>query len=66
MSLGVGKVARASGSSDVLRESLLEDMGIASIWSSAPPIEGCTSSGDTSKPVSFSSESVKKVYFRFA
>lgn len=54
MSLGVGKVARASSSSDVLRESLLEDMGMASIWSSIPPKEGSTSSGETSKPVSFS------------
>lgn len=54
MSLGVGSVALASSSSDVLKESLLDDMGMASVWSSSPPKDGCASSGDTSKPVSLS------------
>lgn len=31
MSLGVGSVALASGSSDMLRESLLDDVGMASV-----------------------------------
>lgn len=54
MSLGVGRVARASGSSDKLSESLLEDVGIASVCSSSLGAVCCTSSGETSKPVSVS------------
>lgn len=59
MSLGVGSVALASVSSDMLRESLLDDMGMASVWSSVPPMEGLASSGDTSKPVSLSPKGQK-------
>lgn len=62
MSLGVGSVALASGSSDMLRESLLEDIGMASVWSSAPPMDGSTSSGDTSKPVSLSPQGEKQTF----
>lgn len=54
MSHGVGSVALESVSSDMLRESLLDDTGMASVSSSAPPMDGGASSGDTSKPVSFS------------
>lgn len=60
MSLGVGSVALASTSSDRLRESLLDDIGMASVWSSAPPMDGSTSSGDTSNPVSRSPRTQKQ------
>lgn len=63
MSLGVGRVGLASGSSDMLRESLLDDIGIASVWSSIPPEDGSTSSGDTSKPMSLSSWGQTQAHF---
>lgn len=40
MSLGVGREALASTSSDMLRESLLDDVGMASVWSSNPLTDG--------------------------
>lgn len=62
MSLGVGNVALASGSSDMLRESLLDDVGMASVSLSTPPPDGSTSSGEISKPVSLSPQGQKKKF----
>lgn len=62
MSLGVGSEVLASGSSDMLRESLLEDDGMASIWSSAPPLDHSAFSAGTSKPMSFSSQGQKQMF----
>ena len=57
MSLWVGSASLKSVSADMLRESLLEDIGMLFIWSSAPPTDGSTSLGE---PESFSPQGQKQ------